>query len=203
MPSPGLRILFILHTMCHAAGNVWRRWPETVDRQMGMGLDVVVQVSVPYPRHDARVCVGERREAHSGDPYPVLHKSYETPAGRLHTTVSQTEDWPWGDHVPFLDDFLIPRSRKFLVTADASLDALAYLLGPPTEADGARCKTIGIDLRFGHFGHRGHREHRESLCFYRICSVPSVCSMAQTTVNAKLYDLRLFYMTQCCMIEYA
>ena len=115
---------------------------EFVDRQMEMGLDAVVQVSVPYPRHDARVRVEERREVLSGDPYPVLHKSYETPAGRLHTAVSQTEDWPWGDHVPFLDDFLIPRSRKFLISADDSLDALAYLLGTPAEADVARVQEL-------------------------------------------------------------
>ncbi len=40
-------------------------------------------------------------------------------AGTLRAEVRQTEDWPWGDHVPFLDDFLSPRSRKFLVTGPA------------------------------------------------------------------------------------
>jgi uroporphyrinogen decarboxylase len=49
--------------------------------------------------------------------------------------VRQTQDWPWGDHVPFLDDYLVPRSKKFLVTEPEDLEALRYLLVPPTEAD--------------------------------------------------------------------
>jgi len=49
--------------------------------------------------------------------------------------VRQTEDWPWGDHVPFLDDYLVPRSKKFLVTAPEHLDALRCLLVPPTQEE--------------------------------------------------------------------
>ena len=62
-------------------------------------------------------------------------KTYHTPAGDLTTRVRQTEDWRWGDHVPFLDDYLIPRSIEFLVESDDDLAAFQYLLVPPTDEE--------------------------------------------------------------------
>jgi hypothetical protein len=108
---------------------------EFLDRQLEMGLDAAVIIpSVPL-HHDSRVRIREWREDLPGELYPILHKEYETPAGKLSTAVSTSEDWPWGDHVPFIDDFLIPRSRKFLITPDDNLDALRYLIPPPTDGD--------------------------------------------------------------------
>lgn len=108
---------------------------EFLDRQLEMGLDAAVIIpSVPL-RYDSQVRIREWSENLPGESYPILHKEYETPAGTLSTAVSKSEDWPWGDHVPFMDDFLIPRSRKFLITPDDNLDALRYLLPPPTDRD--------------------------------------------------------------------
>ncbi len=73
----------------------------------------------------------ERRE---GD---VLHKTYETPDGPLTTSVRLSDDWPHGDHIPFVDDFQVPRAIKPLVTGPADLPALRHLLAPPTPADAA------------------------------------------------------------------
>ncbi len=67
----------------------------------------------------------------------VLHKQYLTPAGSLTTRVSLTEDWPHGDHIPFIDDFQVPRAIKPLVTQESDLNALEYLLTPPTAEDAA------------------------------------------------------------------
>lgn len=66
---------------------------------------------------------------------PVLRKIYHTPAGELTTSVRMTEDWRWGEHVPFLDDYLIPRSKNFIVRGTDDLDAFQYLLAPPTDAE--------------------------------------------------------------------
>ena len=44
----------------------------------------------------------------------------------------ETSDWPWGEHVPFLDDHIIPGARKQLVERTDDLDALRHLLVPPT-----------------------------------------------------------------------
>jgi uroporphyrinogen-III decarboxylase len=62
-------------------------------------------------------------------------KEYTTPESILHTEVKQTDDWRWGDHVPFLDDYLVGRSRKFVVERIDDLAALRYLLVAPKEAE--------------------------------------------------------------------
>jgi hypothetical protein len=111
---------------------------EFLDRQLAMGLDVVVNVPSPPVRHDPRVEVVETSSQTAGEPYPVLRKEYRTPAGTLHVEVVKTPDWPAGDHVPLFEDFLIPRARKLLITRDDPVEALGYVLGPPTREDVAR-----------------------------------------------------------------
>jgi uroporphyrinogen-III decarboxylase len=64
-----------------------------------------------------------------------LFKEYETPAGKLSTSVRLSDDWPHGDFIPFIDDYQIPRADKPLVTSPKELEALQYLLVPPLEAD--------------------------------------------------------------------
>ena len=73
----------------------------------------------------------EWREVLPGARYPVLHREYATPAGPLSVSAHQTEDWPYGDRLLFVDDFIIARASKNLVTTAADLPALAYLLQPP------------------------------------------------------------------------
>jgi uroporphyrinogen-III decarboxylase len=75
------------------------------------------------------------REWRDGD---RLHKEYITPRGLLTTSVSFTEDWPHGDHIPFIDDYQVPRVLKPLVTGPEDLHVLQHLLLPPQEADVAR-----------------------------------------------------------------
>src|SRR5512137_1476878 len=70
-----------------------------------------------------------------GENLPILVKEYHTPAGTLRAEVKQTRDWPYGDHIPFFDDYIEPRSRKLLVEAFRDLEPLGYLLRPPTEAE--------------------------------------------------------------------
>ena len=85
---------------------------------------------LPVHRHpDVRL--REWREIIPGARYPVLHREYRTPAGPLSVSANQTEDWPYGDRLLFVDDFIIARARKPLVTKAADLKALAYLLQPP------------------------------------------------------------------------
>jgi hypothetical protein len=64
-----------------------------------------------------------------------LFKEYETPAGTLSTSVRLSDDWPHGDHIPFIDDYQIPRADKPLITSLEDLEALQYLLIPPQEED--------------------------------------------------------------------
>lgn len=64
-----------------------------------------------------------------------LYKEYITPAGKLTTSVRLSEDWPHGGHIPFIDDYQIPRADQPLISTPDQLEALQYLLIPPQEAD--------------------------------------------------------------------
>lgn len=122
-----------------------RDYFEFLHKQIDLGLDTCVQLpprppvvvndhynlhGLPVSYHPA-VEVREWKESASGENDPLLVKEYHTPGGVLRAEVRQTADWRWGDHVPFLDDYIIPRSRKFLIEADDDLEALQYLLVDP------------------------------------------------------------------------
>jgi uroporphyrinogen-III decarboxylase len=122
---------------------------EFVQRQLELGLDAVVDLrGLPFCRPEERSEIGglpirfrpavevrEWREERAGEPCPLLCKEYVTPGGRLTAEVHQSSDWPHGNRVPFLDDYLIPRSAKFLVERRDDLRPLQHLLGPPSSAD--------------------------------------------------------------------
>jgi hypothetical protein len=117
-----------------------------VRAQVAMGLDAVVELPPRPPvvvndyynlhglpvSYDPRVTVREWIERLPGEEWPVMVKEYGTPAGTLRAEVRQTDDWRWGDHVPFLDDYIVPRARRFIVNGPEDLPALRYLLMPPT-----------------------------------------------------------------------
>jgi len=124
-----------------------RDYKEFIEKQVEMGLDAYVELPPRPPvvvndhynlhglpvSYDPRVEIKEWIERDAGADHPLMIKEYHTPAGILRAEVYQTGDWRWGDHVPFLDDYIIPRSHKFLVTQPEDLDALRHLLVPPKE----------------------------------------------------------------------
>jgi hypothetical protein len=126
-----------------------RDWYEVAEREMAMGMDPLLFIPPTErkdrPEHpelrglpirfDSSVVTRECKEIRPGSPYPLLHKQYETPAGNLSTMVKQTEDWPHGDHIPFMDDYQIARANKNLVTGRQDLEPLRHLLIPPQAAD--------------------------------------------------------------------
>jgi len=122
---------------------------EFVTRQLDMGLDALLHLpptpqkqytdhgdlhGLPAPYHEG-VEVRTWREETPGPGPDLLHKQYVTPAGVLEAIVRQTEDWPYGERVPLFDDYICPRSEKFLVTGEDDLPALAYLFPAPTGAE--------------------------------------------------------------------
>ncbi len=129
---------------------------EMVEQLLAWGLDATVQMppwllTVPGDCADLRglpvrfhpeVRVRESVRQDKGDRYPVLTKEYLTPAGPLTIQISKTDDYLYGDHVPFLDDFIIPRARKPLITSRHELEALRYLLMPPAGADVEAFRTL-------------------------------------------------------------
>jgi len=122
---------------------------EYAEKQVEMGLDATVELplnplhvqhdymdapGLPV-RYDPRVEIKEWRRDDPAERYSLLHKEYRTPDGVLDTVVQKTDDWPYGDHVPFLDDHLVPRSHKFLIGKKDDLAALRHLLTPVTADD--------------------------------------------------------------------
>lgn len=85
-------------------------------------------------RFHSDVVLKEWKEEVVGD-FPILRKEYVTPAGSLATSVRLSDDWPHGDHIPFIDDYQIPRSIKPLITQSTELDKLQFLLISPQEGD--------------------------------------------------------------------
>lgn len=132
----------IMRDRCHD-------WYEVAEREMAMGLDPMLFIPpaerkerAEHPdlrglpiRFPADIVIRECKEIRRDTPYPLLHKQYETPAGNLSTIVKQTEDWPHGDHIPFIDDYQIARADENLVTNRQDLEPLRHLLIPPQAAD--------------------------------------------------------------------
>ena len=127
---------------------------EFFERQVELGLDPVVDLwhmnadevkdcgDAPGPPVilGPEVKVREWREEPAESRYPLLHKEYATPDGTLSVTTQQTDDWPYGDHVPFLDDYMEARATKPLVTGFDDLPALRHLLGPVRRKDADACR---------------------------------------------------------------
>lgn len=124
-----------------------RSYLDFLEAQIALGLDAYVQIPPRPPQvvndhynlhglpvsFDPRVRVTEWKENVQGEAHPILVKEYRTPAGVLRAEVRKTRDWPWGDHLTLFDDYIEPRSRKFPVETIQDLDALRFLLAPPTD----------------------------------------------------------------------
>lgn len=122
---------------------------EVTRRECAMGLDSMLFVPTSW-RHQRRshpdlrglpVRLPPEVEVHlwleerPGEPFPVLVKEYHTPAGLLSTAVRKTDDWPYGNYVPFMGDYMVPRAIKPLVSTAADLEILRTLLEPPMPED--------------------------------------------------------------------
>ena len=144
-----------------------RSYTDFIERQLALGLDPYVMLPPRPPTvvndhynlhglpvsYSPEVRIEEWVEAMEGEATPILIKEYKTPAGTLRAEVRKTADWRWGEHVPFFDDYITPRSRKFLVTDAEDLAALRYLLVAPTEeeiAENARVSRPMIALARKH-----------------------------------------------------
>ena len=126
---------------------------ELCKAERAMGLDSMLFIPIaPRPsrlehpdlrglpvRFHPGVTIREWQEP-AADGFGILHKEYVTPAGTLTASVRLSADWPHGDHVPFVDDYQVPRSLKPLITGPEDLDALQYLLVPPSDHDLAAFK---------------------------------------------------------------
>ena len=134
---------------------------EFIKAQLELGLDTFVDLRIfspenkkighsdasGFPVHfDDKVSIHKWAEISNRYQSPVLHKKYVTPAGELSVIVIQTNDWPYGNaskgkfQVPFMDDFLAPRSKKYLIEDGSELEAIKYLLKTPLDSEIKTCR---------------------------------------------------------------
>ncbi len=140
---------------------------EFIQRQLELGTDTYVQIPPRPPKlisdsynlhglpisYHPSVRIKEWKVQSENEKWPVMFKIYETPAGALRVEVYQDDEWPYGDHVPFLDDYIESRSRKFLIEGPSDLEAIQFLLVPPSPAEIAEFQSVSIPiLDFAH-GH--------------------------------------------------
>ena len=118
---------------------------EFFDRQLALEIDARVQLPDLPVRFAADVSVRTWIEQSADEPVPQLHKQYRTPSGTLETIVKQTDDWPHSDQIPLFDDFLAPRTTKFLISTPDDLAALRHLLVPPSDEDIAAFRVIATE----------------------------------------------------------
>ncbi len=128
--------------------NTCRDYTHFLQAQLDLGLDTVVElpprppvvVNDYYNLHGLPVSFApgvEVREWAETDTQgeTLLVKEYHTPDGILRIELPRPSEWPYGEHVPFLDDHVIPGATRRLVETPADLEALRHLLVPPTAAE--------------------------------------------------------------------
>jgi len=108
---------------------------EFIRKQLELGLDIKVELpELPFRFHP-EVKVKEWEEVDKETNSILLNKEYITPSGVLKTTVRKTEDWPYGNSVPLLNDYLTVRCKKFLIENEQDVKKLKFLFAEPTDED--------------------------------------------------------------------
>jgi hypothetical protein len=102
-----------------------------------IGVDDVLDVSVPWSVDPAVSFTDTRLPAAAPDALPVLVREWKTPKGTLRHEVRQTgeemgEGWVvQPDVVPLIEDFNIPRAERQLVNLPEHVERLAYCYRAP------------------------------------------------------------------------
>ncbi len=105
-----------------------------------LGVDDVLDVSVPWSTDPNVMVKDSRRPAGPGEQYPVLAREYRTPKGNLRHEIRQTgehqaEGWViQPDVVPLIEDFNIPRAVRQLVSTPRDVGPLSFCYRPPDAA---------------------------------------------------------------------
>ncbi len=129
----------------------WSNQVERAERLLAEGVDDMLDLEI-FASFHPEVEVRAWKEVCPEERYPLLIKDYHTPAGTLRQEVYFTEDgtspWPYPRDEPrLMDDYNVPRSRRFPVQGEGDLEALSYLLQPPDRAALAAFREKAESLR--------------------------------------------------------
>jgi len=117
------------------------RWSNAIEQArswLSIGIDAWLDVEPPLRFHP-EVTVREWEEAPDGEPWPVMIKEYDTPAGVFRQEVYRSDDWvspDWPLHkdgsagICLFDDYNVARYRSCPIETEEDLEKLRYLLRP-------------------------------------------------------------------------
>ncbi len=112
----------------------WTNEVERIERWASVGADTTVGLAAPSRMHPDVTVRSWREEPTADEPYPLVCKEYDTPAGVLRHVVREAgESFNKGvgwhaDEVHLFDDYNVPRAKEHAVTCPADLPKLRYLL---------------------------------------------------------------------------
>lgn len=111
----------------------WEGRADSLERIVnGLGLDGYVGVGVEASWHP-EVTTRTWIEECSDEPWPVLHKRIDTPAGPLTAAVRVTEDWPHGKDIPLNSDWNVSRFVKPWLETLEDVECYRYVQLPPDD----------------------------------------------------------------------
>ena len=130
----------------------WANETERIRTWGAMGVDHVLSVGGPGRTHPEATVRAWREEPTADQPYPVLYKEYDTPAGVLRHAVRLTgdsfgENMSQADEVQLFDDYNVPRAVEHAVTSAADIDKLRYILNDPTDEQVAEFRGIAAETK--------------------------------------------------------
>ncbi len=110
-----------------------------VKKLFSIGIDDILDVSVPWSVHPDVKIRDWKEPPNNSEPYPILFREYDTPAGILRHIIRKTDEnmspgWViQPDHVPIFEDYNIPRAIRHAFSENDDIEKLRYLLCEPTK----------------------------------------------------------------------
>ncbi len=109
---------------------------ERIKCYIDLGTEPVIDVNLPGVQPYEQVKINVWTEEIAGENYPVIFKEYITPEGTLRQGVYRTDDWPFGNNIPFPgNDHCASNNYEPLIKSPDDVAAFKYLWGKPKDND--------------------------------------------------------------------
>ncbi len=109
---------------------------ERIKCYIDLGTEPVIDVNLPGVQPYEQVKINVWTEEIAGENYPVIFKEYITPEGTLRQGVYRTDDWPFGNDIPFPgNDHCASNNYEPLIKSPDDVAAFKYLWGKPKDND--------------------------------------------------------------------
>lgn len=103
---------------------------------LDLGTEPVVDVPLPPVSLHKQVETRVWTEQIDGENYPVIFKEFKTPEGTLRQGVYRTDDWPFGNDIPFPgNDHCASNNYEPLIKSPDDVAAFKYLWVAPSDAE--------------------------------------------------------------------